>query len=94
MTETDEKIWAKCDYCGEIFTIPRKDLDVPTTVTAITSMIKIPFVFQHPIITGVVCEYAVAAPIGDFCGKCCRLFLKLGLEEVEHQIKTGEFVEF
>lgn len=94
MNNKDEKIWVKCDYCGEGFFVLRKELDIPKEVAAITSTLVMPLAFKHPIIKGVVCTYNVAAMTnGDFCYKCCRVFLKLGLEKIEHQLKTGEFKE-
>lgn len=87
----NEPVWVKCDYCGKMFTVPRIGLDTKAPITSITSMLRTGLKLPHPIITHVECRYDVLAEYGDFCHKCCIMFLKLGLEKIEHDIKNMEF---
>jgi hypothetical protein len=90
MTKSKEQIHVKCDYCGEMFTTPREHLDVPVHVTAITSQFNISLEFPHPELRGVSCHYCVGANKGDYCMKCCILFLENGLIKLSEQVNNGE----
>lgn len=89
MTKQDEPIHVKCNGCGEIFNVPRSDLDQPANIVSITQQFVINVKLPHPVFNNVGCQYALVAECGDYCAKCCIEFLETGLESLKQQLEAG-----